>query len=103
MRLTSAPDAEEQFIAGGDRLTDFTESLKSKRAVVESLDDIAGSVGTRNQIKENWDEGCRLIYEGGTKGKDVVKLEFAIGHEQLLYSLGVSFACTQEIRSLSGV
>jgi len=34
MRLTSAPDAEEQFIPGGDRLTDFTGSLKSKRTVV---------------------------------------------------------------------
>jgi len=43
-------------------------------AVVESLDNIPGSVGTRSKIQERWDRGRKWIFEkegSGAKGKKV--------------------------------
>ena len=44
-------------------LSDLQHAVLEVKAVVESLDGIPGSIGTRNQIKERWDRGLKWIFE----------------------------------------
>jgi len=58
------------------------------KTVVESLNDIPGSIGTRNQIQKRWDRGWKWISEregSGTKGKNARKPELVLDREDLLY------------------
>lgn len=58
------------------------------KAVVESLNDIPGSIRTRNQIQKRWDRGLKWISEregSKTKGKKVKKPGLVLDHEDLLY------------------
>jgi len=58
------------------------------KAVVESLNDIPGSIGTRNQIQKRWDRGWKWISEregSRTKGKKARKPELVLDHEDILY------------------
>jgi len=58
------------------------------KAIVESLDDIPGSIGTKSQIEKRWDRGYKWIFEKqGTraKGRKAVKPKLVLGREDLLY------------------
>jgi len=47
----------------GQSVSDLRDAVLEAEAVVESLDDIPGSTGTRNQIKVRWDRGRKWILE----------------------------------------
>lgn len=58
------------------------------KAIVESLDVIPESVGTRNQIEKRWERGYRWIFEkqgGKAKGKKADKPKLVLDREDLLY------------------
>ena len=44
-------------------VNDLQGAVLEVKAVVESLDSIPGSIGTRNRIKECWDRGWKWIFE----------------------------------------
>jgi len=44
-------------------VSDLQHEVLEVKAIVESLDNIPGSIETRNRIKERWDEGCEWIFE----------------------------------------
>ena len=58
------------------------------KAIVESLDVIPESVGTRNQIEKRWERGYRWIFEkqgGKAKAKKAHKPKLVLDREDLLY------------------
>ena len=58
------------------------------KAIVENLDAIPESVGTRNQIEKRWERGYRWIFEkqgGKAKGKKADKPKLVLDREDLLY------------------
>ena len=58
------------------------------KAVVEGLDSIPGSIGTRNQIKKRWDRGWEWIFEkegSRAKGKKAEKPKLVLDRDDLLY------------------
>lgn len=72
----------------GRSLSDLQHAVLEAKSVVESLDDIPGSIGTRNQIKKRWDRGYKWIFEkewSGPKRKKAEKPNLVFDREDLLY------------------
>jgi len=68
---------------------DLQDAVQEVKAVVESLHDMPGSIGTRNQIKKRWDRGWKWIFEkqgSRAKGKKREKPKLVIDPEDLLYT-----------------
>ena len=60
----------------GRSVSDLQHAVLEVKGVVDSLDDIPGSVETRNQIQKYWDRGWKWISEeqgSKAKGKKVGK------------------------------
>ena len=69
-------------------VSDLQHAVGEVKAVVESLDDIPGSIGTRNQIRKCWDRGSKWIFEeqgSRARGKKAEKPELVLDREDLLY------------------
>ena len=69
-------------------VTDLQHAVLDVKAVMESLDNIPGSIETRNQIKMRWDRGWKWIVEeqeSRAKGKKAEKPKLVLDHEDLLY------------------
>jgi len=82
-KLSPSSDFHEKKIVG-----DLQDAVQEAKAVVESLDNIPGSIGTRNQIKKRWDRGWKWIFEkqgSRAKGKKAEKPKLVIDPEDLLY------------------
>ena len=47
----------------GRSVSNLQRAVTEVKVVVESLDNIPGSVGTRNQIRKRWDRGWKWIFE----------------------------------------
>ncbi|KAF9644922.1 hypothetical protein BDM02DRAFT_822801 [Thelephora ganbajun] len=70
----------------GRSVSDLQGAVLEVKAVVESLENIPGSIGTRNQIKRRWDRGWKWIFEkqgGRAKGKKAEKPKLVLDHEDL--------------------
>jgi hypothetical protein len=55
---------------------------------VESLDNIPGSIGTRNKIEKRWNRGWKWIFEkqgSRAKGKKAEKPKLVLDREGLMY------------------
>ena len=69
-------------------VNDLQQAVLEVKAVVENLDSIPESIGTREQIKRRWDRGWKWICEeqrSGTKGKKAKKPKLVLDPEDLLY------------------
>jgi len=69
-------------------VSDLQDAVQEVKVVVESLDNITGSIGTRNQIKKRWNRGWKWIFEkqgSRAKGKKAEKPKLVIDLEDLLY------------------
>ena len=69
-------------------ISDLQRAVLEVKAVVESLDDIPGSIGTKNQIEKRWNRGYRWVFEKqGTraKGRKANKPKLVLDREDLLY------------------
>jgi len=67
-------------------VSDLQRAVLEMKAVVESLDNIPGSIGTRNQIEKRWERGYKWIFEkqrGGAKGKKGDKPKLVLDREDL--------------------
>ena len=73
----------------GRSVSDLQCAVLEVKTVIESLNDIPGSIRTRNQIQKRWDRGWNWISEregsSRAKGKKAKKPELALDHEDLLY------------------
>jgi hypothetical protein len=72
----------------GRSVSDLQRVLLEVKDIVESLDNIPGSIGTRKQIKKRWDRGWAWIFEkqgSKVKGKKAEKPKLMLGRENLLY------------------
>ena len=68
----------------GQSVSELQQAVLEVKAVVESLDDVPRSIGTRNQIKKSWDQGLKWILEkqrSGAKGKKAVKPKLVLDRE----------------------
>jgi hypothetical protein len=73
----------------GKSVSDLQRAILEVKVIVESLDDIPESVGTRNQIEGRWERGYKWIFEkqgGRAKGKKADKPKLVLDREDLLYS-----------------
>ena len=69
-------------------VSNLQRAVLEVKAVVESLDYIPGSIGTKNQIEKRWDRGYKWIFEKqGTraKGKKAEKPKLVLDREDLSY------------------
>lgn len=69
-------------------VSNLQRAVLDVKAVVESLDHIPESIGTKNQIEKRWDRGYKWIFEKqGTraKGKKAEKPKLVLDREDLLY------------------
>lgn len=69
-------------------MSDLQCALREVKDIVESLDNIPRSIGTRNQIRRRWDLGWKWIFEkqgGRAKGKKAEKPRLVLDREDLLY------------------
>jgi len=69
-------------------VSNLQSAVMEAEAVMESLDNIPGSFGTRNQIQKRWDRGCKWIFEkqgSRAKGKKAEKPKLVLDREDLLY------------------
>ena len=69
-------------------MNDLQSAVLEVKAVVEGLDNIPGSIGTRIQIQKRWDRGSKWIFEkegSRAKGKKAEKPKLALDREDLLY------------------
>ena len=67
---------------------DLQRAVMEVKAIVDSLDDIPGSIWTRNQIKKRWDRGWKWILEkqgSRAKGKKTEKPKLVLDREDLMY------------------
>jgi hypothetical protein len=72
----------------GRSVNDLQDAVLEVKTVVESLDDITGSIGTRNKIKMRWNRGSKWIFErhgSRAKGKKAEKPKLVLDREDLLY------------------
>jgi hypothetical protein len=72
----------------GRSVSDLQHAVLEVKDIVESLDNIPGSIGTRNQIKKRWDRGWVWIFEkqgSRAKGKKAEKPKSVLDREDLLY------------------
>jgi hypothetical protein len=72
----------------GRSVNDLQRVLLEVKDIVESLDNIPGSVGTRKQIKKRWDRGWAWIFEKQerrVKGKKAERPKLELDREDLLY------------------
>ena len=68
--------------------SDLQRAVLEVKDVVESLDNIPGSAGTRNKIEKCWNRGWKWIFEKQgrrAKGKKVEKPKLVLDREDLLY------------------
>ena len=68
-------------------MSDLQHAIAEVKAIVDSLDNIPESIGTRNRIKKRWDRGSKWIYErqgGRAKGKKAEKPKLVLDREDLL-------------------
>ena len=69
-------------------VSNLQHAVKEVKGVVESLDNIPKSIGTRNLIKRRCDQGWKWIFEkqeSRDKGKKAKKPELVLDREDLLY------------------
>jgi len=69
-------------------VSDLQDVVQEVKVVVESLDSVPESIGTKNQIKKRWDRGWKWIFEkqgSRAKGKKAEKPKLVIDLEDLLY------------------
>ena len=69
-------------------MSELQRVVLEAKGVVESLDDIPESIGTKNQIRRRWDRGYGWIFEkegGRAKGKKIEKPKLVLDREDLLY------------------
>jgi len=69
-------------------VSNLQHAVMEVKVVVESLDNIPGSVGTKNQIQKRWDRGWKWIFEeqgGRAKGKKAEKPKLVLDREDLMY------------------
>jgi len=67
---------------------DLQRVVLGVKAVVESLEGIPESIGTRNQIEKRWERGYKWIFEkqgGKAKGRKANKPKLVLDHEDLLH------------------
>jgi len=67
---------------------DLQRAVLEVKAVVESLDNIPESIGTRNKIEKHWNRGWKWIFEKQgrkTKGRKAEKPKLVLDREDLLY------------------
>ena len=72
----------------GRSVSDLQRVLLEVKDIVESPDNIPGSIGTRKQIKKRWERGWAWIFEKQerrVKGKKAKKPKLELDHEDLLY------------------
>ena len=72
----------------GRSVSNLQDAVQEVKAVMESLDNIPGLIGTRDQIQKRWDRGRKWIFEkqgSRTKGKKAEKPKLVLDHEDLLY------------------
>ena len=69
-------------------VSNLQRAVLEMKVVVESLEDIPDSIGTRDQIKKRWERGYKWIFEkqgGRAKGKKVDKPKLVLDREDLLH------------------
>ena len=69
-------------------MSDLQRAVLEVKVVVEGLEDIPESIGTRNKIEKRWERGHKWIFEkqgGKSKGRKVDKPKLALDCEDLLY------------------
>ena len=72
----------------GRSVSDLQRAVLEMKAIVESLDDIPESIGTRNQIEKRWERGYKWIFEkqgGKARGKKGNKPKLVLDREDHLY------------------
>jgi hypothetical protein len=72
----------------GRSVSDLQSAVLEVKAVLESLNSIPGSIGTRNQIQKRWDRGWKWIFEkerSKARGKKAEKPRLVLDREDLLY------------------
>ena len=72
----------------GRSVSDLQHAVLEAKDIVGSLDNIPGSIGTRNQIRKRWDRGWTWIFEkqgSRVKGKKAEKPKLVLDREDLLY------------------
>ena len=72
----------------GRSVSNLQDAVQEVKSVVESLDDIPGSIGTRDHIRKRWDRGSKWIFEkqgSRAKGKKAEKPKLMLDREDLLY------------------
>jgi len=72
----------------GRSVRDLQQAVLETKAIAESLDDIPGSIGTRNQIEKSWNRGYKWIFEkqgSRARGKRAEKPKLVLDREDLLY------------------
>ena len=72
----------------GRSISDLQRAVLDAKDVVESLDNIPGSIGTKNQIEKRWDRGWKWIFEkrgSRAKGRKAEKPKLVLDREDLLY------------------
>lgn len=65
---------------------DLQNAVLEVKAVMESLDHIPGSTGTRNRIQKCWDQGSKWIFEeqgNRVEGKTAEKPKLVLDCENL--------------------
>jgi len=69
-------------------VSNLQRAVMEVKGVVESLDGVPRSIGTRNLIKRRWDRGWKWIFEeqgSRAKGKKAEKPKLVLDSEDLLY------------------
>jgi len=69
-------------------VSNLQRAVLEVKAIVESLDDIPGSIGTKSQIEKRWDRGYKWIFEKQgkrAKGRKAEKPKLVLGRGDLLY------------------
>ena len=72
----------------GRSVSDLQRAVLEVKAVVESLDNIPESIGTRNKIENRWNRGWKWIFEeqgNRAKGRKAEKPKLVLDREDLLY------------------
>ena len=72
----------------GRSVSDLRRAVLEVKVIVESLDNIPGSIGTKIQIQRRWDRGWKWIFEkegGRAKGKKAEKPKLVLDRDDLLY------------------
>ena len=69
-------------------ISNLQREVLEVKAVVESLDYVPGSIGTKNQIEKRWGQGYKWIFEKQgkrAKGRKAEKPKLVLDRDDLLY------------------